>query len=304
MSYNLQMSIDIEASLAAKLTNKSSINDVFSVDHRVYEQRIRTTYDHKLRLKSDDVGDRTKIRGLFVSRDVEYSHDAAAEIWIAGFKVNSIPMRLIVALNNVNDVPNYMDFSFETFFCDSIYLHLVERISIVELRFVNMPNEITDVEVLFDCCWLSNKELARMKDSKFDHFYKQVMPQRLPGKLVPNNLSIQNILICDSKDNIKRVKYDCYSTNDSAHVSVFNYDERLSAIYGVGVNDKVTAFSMNPGKPWDCHYPEGNLNISKFDNERLVVERKKNNDAPLDVYFLATNQLHYEKGLAGPRFAW
>jgi hypothetical protein len=255
-------------------------------------------------LKSDDVGDRTKIRGLFVSRDVEYSHDAAAEIWIAGFKVNSIPMRLIVALNNVNDVPNYMDFSFETFFCDSIYLHLVERISIVELRFVNMPNEITDVEVLFDCCWLSNKELVRMKDSKFDHFYKQVMPQRLPGKLVPNNLSIQNILICDSKDNIKRVKYDCYSTNDSAHVSVFNYDERLSAIYGVGVNDKVTAFSMNPGKPWDCHYPEGNLNISKFDNERLVVERKKNNNAPLDVYFLATNQLHYEKGLAGPRFAW
>lgn len=296
--------VNREASLAAKLTNTSSINDTFSVGHRVYEQRVRTTYGLKLRLTSDDIGDRFTIRGLFVPRDVEYSQDAAAEIWIAGFKVNSIPMRLIVALNNVNDVPNYMDFSFEKFFCDSIYLHLVERISIVELRFVNMPSEITDIEVLFDCCWLSNKELARMKDSKFDHFYKQVMPQRLPGKLVSNNLSIQNVLVCDSKDNITRVKYDCYSTSDSSPVSVFDYDERLSAIYGVRVNDKITAFSMNPGKPWDCHYPEGNLHINHFDNERLIIERKKNNEEELDVYFLATNQLHYEKGMAGPRFAW
>lgn len=304
MSYNLKMSINREASLAAKLTNTSSMDDTFSVERRVYEQRVRTTYGLKLRLKSDDIGDRFTIRGLFVPRDVEYSQDAAAEILIAGFKVNSIPMRLIAALNNVNDVPNYMDFSFEKFFCDSIYLHLVERISTVELRFVNMPDEITDIEVLFDCCWLSNKELARMKGSKFDHFYKQVMPQRLPGKLVPNNLSIQNVLVCDSKDNIKCVKYDCYSTSDSSPVSVFEYDERLSAIYGVKVNDNITAFSMNPGKPWDCHYPQGNLNINKFENERLIIERKKNNEDALDVYFLATNQLHYENGLAGPRFAW
>jgi hypothetical protein len=62
MSYNLQMSINIQASLAAKLTNTSSINDTFGVDHCVYEQRIRTTYGLKLRLKSDDIGHRSKIR--------------------------------------------------------------------------------------------------------------------------------------------------------------------------------------------------------------------------------------------------
>ena len=56
------MSINIQASLAAKLTNTSSINDTFGVDHCVYEQRIRTTYGLKLRLKSDDIGHRSKIR--------------------------------------------------------------------------------------------------------------------------------------------------------------------------------------------------------------------------------------------------
>uniref|UniRef100_A0A6C0BUZ5 Uncharacterized protein n=1 Tax=viral metagenome TaxID=1070528 RepID=A0A6C0BUZ5_9ZZZZ len=280
------MSINKKASLVAKLRNTCPLNEH---SHRVYEQRVFTTNNLKLVLKSDDVGYRFKIRGLFIPRELEYSQDAAAEIWIDGFKVSSIPMRLISALNNAL---NYTDFSFDVFFCDSIYLHLI---CLCELRFVNMPKEITEVEVLFDGCWLSNKELMRMNDSNFDHFFKQVM---LPGKLVPNNLSIQNVLVCENKANIKSVTYDCYSKSDSSHVSVFDYDERLVDVYGVSVNDKITAFSMNPGKPWDCHYPEGNLNICQFENENLVIERKRDDASQFDVYLLATNQLHYEKGMA------
>jgi hypothetical protein len=292
--------INKEASLEVKLSSSTSFNDTTCTEHHVYEQRIRTTNSLKFRMRSDDVGDRCKIRGLFLPSDLEYSREAAAEIWIAGFKINSIPMRLMSALNDGN-IDGFLEFSFDKFFGDSIYLHLVDKMCICELRFVNMSQE---VDVLFECCWLNNKELARMKNMKFDHFFKQVMPHVLPREFIQNNLTIQNLIVCENKDNIKSITYDCVCPADFIPVSVFDYDERLVSIYGVKVNDKVTVFNMNPGKPWDCHYPEGNFNVNKFYNERLVVERRERNDEPLDVYFLATNQLHYEKGLAGPRFTW
>lgn len=294
--------INDEASLATKLLSSSATNDRFIVEHHVYEQRIRITNSLRLRLKSDDLGDRCSIRGLFLQNDVVFPREAAAEIWIAGFRINSIPMRLIQALND-SKTDGFMEFSFDKFFCDSIYLHLVEKLCICELRFVNMPQE-AEIEVLFECCWLNNKELARMKDTRFDHFYKQIIQHQLPTNFIQNSLSVQNLIVCDNKENIKSIAYNCICPNDLTPVSVLDYDERLVSIYGIKVNDKVTAFNMNPSKPWDCHYPEGNFNANKFDKERLVVERKNNADEPLDVYFLVTNQLHYEKGLVGVRFAW
>jgi len=296
------MPINSEASLAAKLLSSSVTNDKFVVEHHVYEQRIRTTNSHKLRLKSDDLGDRFRIRGLFLPNDVVFPRDAVAEILIGGFIINSIPMRLIQALND-SKTASFMEFSFDKFFGDSIYLHLVEKLCISELRFVNMPQE-AEIEVLFECCWLNNKELTRMKNTSFDHFYKQVIQHELPTNFIENCLSVQNLIVCDNKENIKSINYNCICPNDLTQVSVIDYDERMVSIYGIKVNDKVTVFNMNPGKPWECHYPEGNLNANKFDKERLVVERKNHADETLDVYFLVTNQLHYEKGLAGPRFAW
>lgn len=296
------MPINSEASLAAKLLSSSATNDRYGVEHHVYEQRVRTTTSHKLRLKSDDLGDRCRIRGLFLPTDMEFSREAVAEILIGGFRINSIPMRLIQALND-SKTDGFMEFSFDKFFGDSIYLHLVEKLCICELRFVNMPQE-AEIDVLFECCWLNNKELARMKDTTFDHFYKQVMHHRLPTNFIQNCLSVQNLIVCDNKENIKSIAYSCICPNDLTQVSVFDYDEQLVSIYGVKINDKVTVFNMNPGKPWDCHYPEGNFNTNKFDKERLVVERREHADETLDVYFLVTNQLHYEKGLVGQRFAW
>lgn len=300
------MSINPETSLAIKLTNVGAINNI-GIDHRVYEQRVRTTDNLKLQLKSDDVGDRVKIRGLFIPSDVKYSKYAAIELWIAGFKINSIPMNLISLLNS-SKVPNYMDLSFDVFFSDSIYLHLADKLCVCELRFVKMPSTVTSVEVLFDCCWLSNKELARMKGAKFEHFFKQVVSHTLLDgeQYIQNNLTIQNMIVCDKKDNIKSVKYDCVAPDEQVRVSVFNYDERLVSIYGVEVNNKVTVFSMNPSKPWDCHYPEGNFNANRFDRERLKINRKNEGDGyeTFDVYFLATNQLSYQTGMCGPRFAW
>jgi hypothetical protein len=296
------MPINSEASLAAKLLSSSGTNDKFGVEHHVYEQRIRTTNGQKLRLKSDDLGDRCKIRGLFLPNDVVFSRDAVAEILIGGFEINSIPMRLIQALND-SKTDGFMEFSFDKFFGDSIYLHLVEKLCICELRFVNMPQE-AEIEVLFECCWLNNKELVRMKGTTFDHFYKQVIHHQLPMNFIQNNLSVQNLIVCDRKENIKSINYNCICPDDLSQVSVIDYDERMVSIYGIKVNDKVTVFNMNPGKPWDCLYPEGNFNANKFDKERLVVERKNNANKPLDVYFLIINQLHYEKGMVGPRFAW
>ena len=305
---NTTMSSPMESSLDAKLASSSAINEIFHIEHHVYEQRVLTikSTDNRItvRLKPDDVGDNFKIRGLFLPSDAEYSRTAAVELWMGGFIINKIPMRLIQALNRVNDVPDYMDFSYDTFFSDCIHLHLVAHIMIVELRFVDMPNEVSNnIEVLFDCCWLNNKELARMKGVIIDNYFKHVMPCYLPGK-PSNNLGIQTILVCERKDNIKSVKYDCQSNCGKTPVNVLHYNERGVGVYGIKITDRVTGFTTNPGKPWDVHYPEGNFNSSKFENEQLVVERKKNDGAPLDVYFLATNQLHYENGMAGPKFAW
>ena len=267
------MPINSEASLAAKLLSSSGTNDKFGVEHHIYEQRIRTTNGQNLRLKSDDLGDRCRIRGLFLQNDIVFSRDAAAEILIGGFRINSIPMRLIQALND-SKTDGFMEFSFDKFFGDSIYLHLVEKLCICELRFVNMPQE-AEIEVLFECCWLNNKELARMKGATFDHFYKQVIQHQLPTNFIQNCLSVQNLIVCDNKENIKSVAYSCICPNDLTQVSVLDYDEKMVSIYGINVNDKATVFNMNPGKPWDCHYPEGNFNANKFDKERLVVERRE-----------------------------
>ncbi len=352
-----------EASLAEKLLSTSSINT-----GGVYEQRIYTTKSHKLRLISDDFGDKCMVRGLFLPSNVEYPTEAVAQILILGHIITSIPMRLISALNT-SETNGFMEFSFDKFFSDSIHLYLFEKICVCELQFVNMPFNM-EFEVLFECCWLRNKELVKMKDAKFDHLIKQVMPHQLqpykrvqfkknvdkmkvakmngdeysriinnetPGDYIieingknmrncdivselssdgeyslllakhpiyiQNQLTIQNLIVCDKKENIKSVVYNCVS-DDLIPVSVIDYDERLVSIYGIKVNDAVTAFNMNPGKPWDCHYPEGNFNVNKFNKERLVVERKERSDEVLDVYFLATNHLHYEKGVAGIRFAW
>jgi hypothetical protein len=314
-------------SLQTKLVNgHSGINDAWHVEHHVYEQQIKLLRRENIRtdkldrfgkhiptikekegfvvnLNTDNFGDRVKVRGLFIDGDVQ---NASVVFKIGGTIINKIPLRLIKALNKVNDIPNYMDFSFDVFFGDSIYVHLFHRLMLLDMTFVDVPDEIKEIGVVFEGCWLNNKELARLNDITMDHFIKQPIAWSLPNDKIVNHLSIQNILVCERKDNIKRVKYDClYSDRVSdEQVNVFDYDERLSAVYGIKVNDNVTCFNMNPGKPWDCHYSEGNFNVSKFIKEKLVVERKDGSDAPIDVFFLTTNQLHYEKGMCGLKFAY
>jgi hypothetical protein len=254
-------------------------------------------------LNTEDFGDRVKMRGLFIDGDIG---NASAVIKIGGSIINKIPLRLIKALNKVNNIPNYMDFSFDAFFGDCIQLHLFNRLMLLEISFVDVPEEIKEIGVVFEGCWLNNNELQRLKNTTFDYFIKQPIAWKLPNDKIANNLSIQNMLVCERKDNIKRVNYHCVYRDrvSDEQVSVFDYDERLCAVYGIKVNDNVTCFNMNPGKPWDCHYPEGNFNVCRFENEKLVVERKDGSDAPTDVYFLVTNVLHYENGMCGLRFAY
>lgn len=316
----------MSVSLQTKLVNgHSTINDSCRIEHHVYEQQIKTlqrgtipankldkfghmiegvkeTKGFYVNLDNDNFGDRVKIRGLFIDGDVG---NASVVFKIGGSIINKIPLRLIEALNNVKDVANYMDFNFEVFFGDCIHLHVFNRVMKFEILFIDVPEEIREIGVVFEGCWLNNKELARLKDIIMDNFIKQPFAWSLPNDNISNNLTIQNMLVCERKNNIKRVKYDCIYRDmvTTENVNVFDYDERMCAIYGIAVNDRVTCFNMNPGKPWDCHYPEGNFNVCKFEKEKLVVERKDGSDAPMDVYFLATNQLHYEKGLCGVRFA-
>jgi hypothetical protein len=296
------------------------------VEHHVYEQQIKTLrreiiHPNKMdkfgrtikgvkesegfyvNVDSDHFGDRVKVRGLFINGDVG---NASVVFKIGGSIINKIPLRLIDALNKVKNVANYMDFNFDVFFGDSIYLHVFNKVMKLEIVFVDVPEVIKEIGVVFEGCWLNNKELARLKDINMDHFIKQPVTWSLPNDKIENHLTIQNILICERKNNIKRVKYDC-EYNDgvsSVPVNVFDYDERMCAIYGIDVNHTATCFNMNPGKPWDCHYPDGNFNVCRFEKEKLVVERKDGSDAPLNVYFLVTNQLHYEKGLCGVMFAY
>jgi hypothetical protein len=233
-----------------------------------------------------DVGDCFKIRGFFMPHHL-IDEKASVCFEIGGQHISEIPLSLLVKLNPMTDVRDYVDFNYDVFFSAPIYLHMLKYHK-VWLTFKNIHPEINEIDVVFDATWLDESE---RKVDKREVLMKQV--EKKPCGI------IQNILVCDKKSNITGVEIKA-SIKDTH--KVLNYDERMVGIYGVAINDGVTCFDMNPLQDWKSHVPNGGFHEYAHNKTDIVLKQKE--DRACDVYYLVTNQLNYGNGMVSRNFSW
>lgn len=256
----------------------------------VHEQRIiKFSRENAFRFtpRIANVGDCFKIRGFFMPHHL-IDEKASVCFEIGGQNISEIPLSLLVKLNPMTDVQDYVDFNYDVFFSAPIYLHML-KYQEVSLWFKNIGVLINEIDVVFDATWLDESE---RKVDKQEVLMKQV--EKKPCGI------IQNILVCDKKSNIAGIEVNA-NIIDNNH-KVLNYDERMVGIYGVAVNDGATCFNMNPLQYWKSHVPNGGFHKYAHHKTEFVLKQKE--ERSCDVYYLVTNLLHYENGIVACYFSW
>jgi hypothetical protein len=264
----------------------STVGKVKTFPINVYEQRIiKFSRENALRfqLRIKDVGDCFKIRGFFIPHHL-IDAKSSVLIEIGGQYISEIPLSLLVKLNTRTDIQDYIEFNYDIFFSEPIYLNLLQYHE-VWLRFKNIHIAINEINVVFDATWLEESE---RKVNKKTTLMKQVEPK-------PCGI-IQNILVCDKKSNIAGIEVKADTHN------VLNYDDIMVGIYGVDINDGVTCFNMNPLQDWKSHGPNGGFHEYAHNKTDFVIKQKE--ERACDVYYLVTNQLNYGNGMVSRNFSW
>lgn len=262
----------------------------------VHEQRIvkftrREHFRFVCSPRIATLGDCFKIRGFFMPHHL-IDEKATVTISIGGRPISEIPLKLLMRLNTRNDISdlNYIDFSYDVFFSDPIYLHLLQYHE-VWLHFKNIHPEINEIDVVFDATWLDESE------RKVDNGIKSTLMKNICTHMCG---IVQNVLICDKKSNISGIEITADILKDTH--KVLDYDERLVGIYGVAINDGVTCFNMNPLVDWKSHVPTGGFHNYAHVSSHLTLKKKEERNA--DIYYLVTNSLYYENGMGTVRFSW
>ena len=255
--------------------------------------RFSSAYSFKKGLTLSDVGDCFKVRGFFIPTHLIKSN-MTVQLKIGGNCINEIQIELLHLLNTKTDLENYIDFNYDLFFEDPIFVYLLQYHR-VEIIFTNIPDEIKDIDVVFDAMWLDQ---SIMKDGKrAKHLTHMKEPYKY--KKVCNGI-IQNILISGAKSNLKRVEVGCDVSKKQ--YKLLNYDERFISIYGNAVTDKMTCFNMNSTQQLSCHNP--NWGFHAYTHETVTIDVEQKEPHEYEVYYLSTNTLCYENGMGECRFNW
>jgi len=268
----------------------STVGKVKTFPINVHEQRIIKFYrENAFRFvpRVGDVGDCFKISGFFMPHHL-IDETASVILEIGGQYISEITLSLLVKLNTRTDIQDYVEFNYDVFFSEPIYLHMSQYYEIL-LRFRNIDSEINEINVIFDATWLDESE--RRVDKKTT-LMKQVETK-------PCGI-IQNILVCDKKSNIAGIEIKSSILKDT-HI-VLNYDERMVGIYGVIINDGLTCFNMNPLQDWKSNVPNGGFHEYAHNKTDFVLKQKE--ERACDVYYLVTNQLNYGGGMVTRNFSW
>jgi hypothetical protein len=262
----------------------------------VCEQRLirfSSANSFKNVLEIANVGDCFKIRGFFIPIHLIKSN-MTVQLRIGEQRINKIPIELLHLLNTKTDLENYIDFNYDLFFEDPIFVYLT-RYQKIDIIFTNIPDEIKDIDVVFDAMWLDQSII------KDDNSTRHITHMKEPYKHKKGcNGIIQNILICDTKSNLKSVKVCCDVLTEQ--YQLLNYDERFISIYGNAITDKMTCFNMNSTQSMSNHDPTWGFHAYSHNTVTIDVEQKEPRE--YEVYYLATNRINYESGIGSCLFNW
>lgn len=260
----------------------SSVGRIKTFPIEVTEQRILKFNRNKgfsLKLNGNPmnlIADCFKFRGIFIQTDL--IENIEMNMIIGGQPIFNVPLKLLYLLNDRLDIPNYISFNHDLFFSDFIYTNLL-KYHLIEVVFSNVPDEIKEIEVLFDTMLLES-HCHTKKETRFKTVSEEC------GTIM------QNILVYKNKANIKSIELNVTPPGSSTKHNVFKYDEKLVSIYGVKINDNVTCFSMNPLLPWDSHESNSGLHAYWCEVEDNVEGNPK-------IYYLSQNALRYSNGMCG-----